>query len=172
MSCADDFWWNCSLVLESIQLVRCWGLGEVKKFKDFGLAITGPGGTGKTAVLKMVEASTSFFAGPDTVRKLAPSNAAARLLGGDTLHSLCKLPFGGAKLSSKKGRLTKATLLRHRQTWERTIAAYLDEVSMVASDQFLQCDIRLRQAKLQTHLPFGGLAMNFCGDFLQLPPVD
>ena len=73
-----------------------------RKFTDFCLAIVGPGGTGKTAVLKMAEALTVFFAGPDTMRKLAPSNAAARLLGGDTLHSLCKIPYGGARLTSKK----------------------------------------------------------------------
>ena len=51
---------------------------------DFCLAIRGPGGTGKTAVLLMVESLTVFFAGVDTVRKLVPSKAAARLLGGDT----------------------------------------------------------------------------------------
>ncbi len=75
------------------------------KFEQYCLAIMGPGGTGKTAVLKLPEALTIHFAGADTVRKLAPSNAAARLLGGDTLHALCKLPFGKANLRSKKGRL-------------------------------------------------------------------
>ncbi len=43
---------------------------------------------------------------------------------------------------------------------------------MISSDQFLQCDVRLRQAKMKPSQPFGGLAMNICGDFLQLPPVD
>eukprot|EP00973_Karenia_brevis_P038726 5344337-Karenia_brevis.AAC.1 len=43
---------------------------------------------------------------------------------------------------------------------------------MIPSDQFLQCDVRMRQAKMSTATPFGGLAMNICGDFLQLPPVD
>ena len=132
----------------------------------------GPGGTGKTAILKMVEALTIFFAGPETVRKLAPTNAAARLLGGDTMHSLCKLPFGGARLTSKKGRLTKGTLRLHRSTWAQTIAAYVDEVSMISSDQLLQCDVRMRQAKMCMTSPWGGLAINICGDFLQLPPVN
>ena len=72
---------------------------------EFRLAVMGPGGTGKTSVLKLTEALIVFFLGPDTVHKLAPSNAAARLLGGDTLHSLCKLPFGKCRLTSKKGRL-------------------------------------------------------------------
>lgn len=85
--------------------------------QQFVLAIVGPGGTGKTAVVKSIEALTTYFAGPDTVRKLAPSNAAARLLQGDTLHSLFKLPFGQAPLSSKRGRLTKTALTRHRRQW-------------------------------------------------------
>ena len=34
----------------------------------FRLAIIGPGGTGKTAVLKVAEALTCFFAGPETVK--------------------------------------------------------------------------------------------------------
>ena len=43
---------------------------------------------------------------------------------------------------------------------------------MVSADQLLQCDVRLRQAKMKDNLFFGGLALNVCGDFLQLPPVD
>ena len=50
--------------------------------------------------------------------------------------------------------------------------SFLDEVSMVSTEQFLQCDVRLRQAKLKPNARFGNLAMNICGDFLQLPPVD
>ena len=56
--------------------------------------------------------------------------------------------------------------------WQSAIAAYLDEVSMVAADQFLQCDVRMRQGKMKPESKFGGLAFNVCGDFLQLPPVD
>ena len=145
---------------------------RVQKFPSFQLVIIGPGGTGKTAVLKITEALTEFFAGVDTVRKLAPSNAAARLLGGDTLHALCKLPFGNARLTSKKGRLGSTSLCAHRKTWKNALASYVDEVSMISSDQLLQCDVRMRQAKMRPDLPFGGLAMTFCGDFMQLPPVD
>ena len=104
-------------------------------FKGYCLAIMGPGGTGKTAVLKLTEALIVFFCGPDTVRKLAPSNTAARLLGGDTMHALCKLPFGNARLTSKRGRLSSHILQKHRQTWRRAVAAFLDEVSMIAADQ-------------------------------------
>ena len=106
------------------------------------------------------------------MKKLAPSNAAARLLGGDTIHALCKLPFGNARLSSKRGRLTKAALQLHRRQWASTIAAYIDEISMISGDQFCQVDVRCRQAKMNFNRAFGALAINIGGDFLQLPPVD
>jgi len=145
---------------------------DTDAFEQFDLLIIGPGGTGKTAVLKITEALTTYFAGPNVVQKLAPSNAAARLLGGDTIHAMLKLPFGKATLTSKKGRLTKGTLSIHKRKWASSIAAYLDEISMVSADQFLHMDVRMRQATNMKTVPFGGLAMNLCGDFLQLPPVD
>ena len=174
---ARAFLWNAAWLQEYMNLQwrecdRSFPASHTTpKFQNFQLALVGPGGTGKTAVLKITEALTTYFLGPDRVRKLAPTNAAARLLGGDTLHSLCKLPFGNARLSSKRGRLTSAALMRHRRRWNSAVAGYLDEVSMMPSDQLLQVDVRLRQAKAPEE-PFGGLGMNMCGDFLQLPPVD
>ena len=43
---------------------------------------------------------------------------------------------------------------------------------MISGDQFLHCDVRMRQAKMQPSSRFGNLAVTVCGDFLQLPPVD
>ena len=43
---------------------------------------------------------------------------------------------------------------------------------MVAMNQCLQMDVRMRQAKMKSAEKFGGIAMNLCGDFLQLPPFD
>ena len=177
---ARAFLWNAAWLQEFMNAKwrgeGCSGQGamlvEPPKFAEFKLAIMGPGGTGKTAVLKLAEALTLHFAGPATVRKLAPSNAAARLLAGDTIHAVCKLPYGNTRLTSKKGRLAKEALTALRKKWRGVLAAYIDEVSMISSDQFAQCDVRMRQAKLEPTKPFGGLATNFCGDFLQLPPVD
>ena len=119
---------------------------KAPRIQQFALAIVGPGGIGKTAVLKVVEALTTFFAGHDTVRKMAPSNAAARLLHGDTLHALLKLPFGNTCLSQKKGRLSQDALTTHRKKWRSVIAAYIDEVSMIPANQFLQCDVPSQNA--------------------------
>ena len=46
------------------------------------MILIGPAGTGKTSVLKAAEALIDHFAGPESVRKCAISNAAARILRG------------------------------------------------------------------------------------------
>jgi len=141
---AHAFLWNAAWLQEHMSVAwrESGDIDEpppgdvVGKFCNFGLAIISPGGSGKTAVLKVTEALTTFFIGPGAVKKLAPSNAAARLLGGDTLHSMCNLPFGQkVSLSSKRGHLSKQVLQKHRKTWAPTVAAYIDELSMVSSDQ-------------------------------------
>ena len=156
---------------------REWGLaecaGEDFSLADsFQLALMGQGGTGKTAVLRVTEALIKFFCGPDTVRKCAPTNAAARLLGGDTLHAACKLPFGNTTIASKKGRLSVTVLDRLRKEWRAVVAVFIDEASMYTANKFHQGDVRMRQAKKQTNRPFGGLGATISGDFLQLLPVD
>ena len=120
---ARAFLWNAAWLQEYMS--RLWREKGILPCQDevrsqlspdsFCLAIMGPGGTGKTAVLRLIESLTVFFDGVDTVRKLAPSNAAARLLGGDTLHALCKLPFGQVNLKMKQGRLAKCVLRKHQK---------------------------------------------------------
>ena len=129
----------------------------------------GPGGTGKSTVLLLVEALIDHFAGAGAVQKCAISNTAARLLGGDTLHAVCKLPR--LDLQERRGQLSPAVLKQLRGKWRQTEAVFIDEISMVAPEQLLQTDVRVRQAKLQDGRRFGGVGICFSGDFLQLPPV-
>ena len=88
------------------------------------------------------------------------------------MRALLKLPFGETGLQSKRGRLAKASLERHRKQWRSAVAAYIDEVSMISGNQLLQFDVCMRQAKLRPAYRFGKLAVNLCGHILQLPPVD
>ena len=120
--------------------------------KELLMVLLGPGGTGKTTVLRVQEALIDHFAGPEAVRKCAISNTAARLLGGDAMHALCKLPPYG--LHGKRGRLSDAVLRNHRQKWDSAHAVFMDEVSMVGNAQLHQCDVRIRQAKQEPLMRF------------------
>ena len=138
-------------------------------FEDFSLAIIGPGGTGKTTVLLLVEALVEHFGGSGSVHKCAISNTASRLIGGDTLHALCKLPR--LDLQQRQGKLSAPALRTLRAKWRSTLAFFVDEISMVAPEQLLQVDVRVRQATRVNRF-LGGIATGFLGDFLQLPPVE
>ena len=89
---------------------------QLTKSDSLRLIMIGAAGTGKSTVLRIVEALADKFFGPDSVRKGAPSNTAARLLGGDTIHALCKLPFIG-NILGKRAHLSAAVLRRHKERW-------------------------------------------------------
>ena len=157
-------WYEKDLLLAAV-------VSEAERhLEEFCFILIGPGGTGKTTVLKAFEALVDYFAGPESVRKCALSNTAARLLGGDTMHALCKLPRGDFQQGD--GRLSSQVLKRHRARWASALAAFFDEVSMIAPDQLCQSDVRTRQAKMMPGLRFGGLVTFFTSDFLQLPPIE
>ena len=158
--------WNLNPACESTAASRPESLAD-----NFQLALMGAGGTGKTTVLRVIEALINYFRGPDSVRKCAPSNSAARLLNGDTLHAVCKLPFGTATIKSKKGRLSTTVREKYRQRWEPACACFIDEISMVSPDNLFQSEFRMKEAKVSERA-WGGLGMVLSGDFMQLPPVD
>lgn len=139
-------------------------------FAEYQLALIGAGETGKTTVLRLIEALIDHSAGAESVRTCAISNTAARLLGGDTMYALCKLPL--QDLRARRGRLSSRVLKERQLQWRSAAACFVDEVSMVAPEQLLQADVRIRQAKGEPWMQFGGLGMVYSGDILQLPPVD
>ena len=134
------------------------------------LVLIGPAGTGKPTLLRLVEALIEEFLGQESVQKATPSNTAARILGGDTVHALCKLPPGF--LTGKWGHLSDGVLKKHRQRWKHARAFLLDEFSMLALDDYYKADIRIRQEKREPMRVLGGLGVSLSGDWLQLPSVD
>ena len=109
-----------------------------------------------------------FWNSNEAMRVGAITNTAARLIHGDTLHAMCKLPFNDAQV----GRRRSADSLRKMQeTWESTVALGIDEISMVKPLQLFAIHSALGQAKRQPDKNFGDLALWAAGDFMQLPPV-
>ena len=141
--------------------------------------LIGGAGCGKTTTLLVIEALLDFFLGADSMRKAAPTNTAARLLRGDTVHALFKLPRG--TLQSKGGKLSKLALKALRHRWQGSTAFAIDEISMLPPGSMHQVDMRSRDITRSEEEEssvvkfdnfFGGKAVNLSGDFLQLPPVD
>ena len=82
-------------------------------------------------LLHLVEALIEKYLVRDSVQNSVPSNTAARILGGDTVHALCKLPFGS--LTGKRGQLSKDVLWKHRER-RKQAQFLLDEFSMLGRD--------------------------------------
>ena len=99
--------------------------------------ITGRAGTGKTTLLQAFVENTA-----KVVAVSAPTGVAALAVGGQTIHSLLRLPLGIIG-SRELGFIPKESLavLAHLD------ALVIDEVSMVSADVLDALDRRLRQAK-------------------------
>src|SRR6187402_145832 len=122
--------------------------------------VTGRAGTGKSTLLEHLAAQTS-----KNLVICAPTGVAALNVGGQTIHSLFRLPIGviadhaieqGPELRKLLGAID--TLV-------------VDEVSMVNADLLDAIDRSLRQARQKPHEAFGGVQLVLFGDPYQLAPV-
>lgn len=131
--------------------------------------ITGPGGTGKTHIIKdIVEHAKN---NNKAYRVCALTGCAAVLLmcGAITVHS-----FAGIGLASGTIDDVVDKVLKNKykiQNWKKIDILIIDEVSMLSLKIFKILDIIARKIKKKPHIPFGGIQLIFSGDFYQLPPV-
>ena len=125
------------------------------------LFLTGPGGTGKSFLVKR------FVASKKKVQVCAMTGTAAMLLDckAATLHSWAGIGTGVGDLVAK----VQASYMS-RKKWRAAETLVVDEVSMMNQDLFEQLDA-VGKAVRRSSRPFGGLQVIFCGDFCQLPPV-
>jgi len=141
-----------------------------KKFKSGeNIFITGPGGTGKTRLIK-------YFVDYMESRSIkyqvcAMTGCAALLLGCNarTLHS-----WSGIKLARGNFEVILSAVLRNIKAvnaWKSVKVLIVDEVSMMSKKIFELIDRLARIIKKDSGRPFGGIQIVFTGDFFQLPPV-
>lgn len=122
--------------------------------------VTGRAGTGKSTLLNHIAAHTS-----KNIVICAPTGVAALNVGGQTVHSLFRLPIGViADHDIQQG----AELRKLLSSIETLV---IDEVSMVNADLMDAMDRALRQARGKRDLPFGGVQVVLFGDPFQLAPV-
>jgi PIF1-like helicase len=127
--------------------------------------VTGPGGTGKSFLLKAIQhwCSTSRNA----CILLAPTGIAARNIGGSTIYS-------ALSIFTECGEF-QTSLFSHNEEKRDALAELkviiLDEISMVDGVLLDKISSIFMKIKKNTR-PFGGLHVIALGDLLQLPPVD
>ena len=122
--------------------------------------VTGRAGTGKSTLLNHLSWNTS-----KQVVICAPTGVAALNVGGQTIHSLFRLPIGViADHEIEQGGDVRKLL----NTIDTLV---IDEVSMVNADLLDAIDRSLRMARSRRHEAFGGVQLVLFGDPYQLAPV-
>ena len=121
--------------------------------------VTGPAGTGKSAVLehlcKILPVAVTSTTGLSAVN-----------IGGVTIHSWSGMGIGGdpdAVLQKVSGYV--------RDRINNTQYLAIDEISMLGGSGIDLLHFILSSVRCDRR-PFGGMVMIFFGDFMQLPPVD
>jgi ATP-dependent DNA helicase PIF1 len=130
--------------------------------------ITGPGGTGKTALIKYIQKDA--FRKGFNIQVCALTGCAAVLLEckAKTLHSWAGIGLGNGSLEQLVTKIMKNRFLK--ANWRGTDILVVDEVSMMSQKLFELLDA-IGKAVRKNDRPFGGLQLIFSGDFYQLPPV-
>jgi hypothetical protein len=122
--------------------------------------VTGRAGTGKSTLLEYLSWNTS-----KQLVICAPTGVAALNVGGQTIHSLFRLPIGVIA----DHEIDQSNELRKLLNTIDTLV--VDEVSMVNADLLDAMDRALRQARQKPHEAFGGVQVVLFGDPYQLAPV-
>jgi hypothetical protein len=122
--------------------------------------VTGRAGTGKSTLLEHLSWNTS-----KNLVIAAPTGVAALNVGGQTIHSLFRLPIGVIADHAIDQGPEVRKLLNAIDT------LVIDEVSMVNADLMDAIDRSLRQARARKDEAFGGVQLVLFGDPFQLAPV-
>lgn len=131
------------------------------------LYVGGEGGTGKSQIVKAIEAGMNLVGRKHEVILMAPTGAAADNIGGNTYHTSLGISINRSRASAMSSRV--------RRLWSRKTIMFVDEVSMmdltIISVIDNHCKIARSLDRSSTDL-FGGLpVVIFIGDFFQFPPV-
>jgi ATP-dependent DNA helicase PIF1 len=125
------------------------------------ILLSGRAGTGKSVAIRWL---ASRFEGACAI--VAPTGLAAIQVGGQTIHSLFRLPPRAIQESD-----IKPPDGRSRDIFAHLKVLIIDEVSMVRADLMDGIGTFLTRFGPKPGTPFGGVKLVLVGDMLQLPPV-
>ena len=137
--------------------------------KGENVFLTGPGGTGKSFLIKKIVNHAEE--NERNIQVCALTGCASILLNckAITLHR-----FAGIGLANKPIPSILEELFKKKyklKKWFKLECLIIDEVSMMSLKILLLLDAIAKKIYNKPNIPFGGLQVIFSGDFYQLPPV-
>ena len=139
-----------------------------KYVQGHNIFITGPGGSGKSALIKLINkhAYNQF----KNIHITALTGCAAILLNcqAKTVHSWSGIGIGDGTIDQLITRIKKNSYAK--SIWKTTDILVIDEVSMLSLKLFNALNA-IGKTIRNNLSPFGGIQLIFSGDFYQLPPV-
>jgi ATP-dependent DNA helicase PIF1 len=130
--------------------------------------MTGPGGTGKSALIKYIVNDAKNKGKRIDVCALTGCASVLLECSAKTIHSWAGI--GIAKESKSMIADKVSTNKLKKKNWLAAQVLIIDEVSMLSLKLFEALELIGRKCKVNQR-PFGGIQVIFSGDFFQLPPV-
>jgi ATP-dependent DNA helicase PIF1 len=130
--------------------------------------ITGPGGAGKSELIRKIHQHATMT--NKKIQVCALTGCAALLLKcrAKTIHSWSGIGLGTGTIEFNLQKVAKNHF--KRKIWREIRVLIIDEVSMMSKKIFEMLDI-IGKTIRKNNKPFGGIQVIFSGDFYQLPPV-
>jgi ATP-dependent DNA helicase PIF1 len=139
--------------------------------KGHNVFITGPGGTGKSFIIRHIKKVLEAKGKKVGVTSLTGMASLLIGEGAKTIHSWAGVGVGNRSVSNYY-EFIRVKHKKARDAWKKTNVLIIDEISMMSDELFEKLDALAKLIRWCPEKPFGGIQLLCFGDFYQLPPIN